>query len=263
MISPAMSAALGDWLDHQRALKGAAENTVTEEAPPAVSEIVDIEDERKLKSPPGPKTIIKEKYDELFNDLTNDMLLKGIEETTKGEIKAKYDAWVHEVFCGRIDKVTNVFIKGIMNGFKLWVVDNPGYKFKDNIILPGLRARAARYKEKTDKGDKPSPLEERCHLILKKMKKAEKAADEKRMEVKSQKHKRQRELTQEEKMIGLLPNGKKRCTSTLLAALLRDGNVDEKNSASILSAYCNLAGKTTYPLPGKLLQNCCSTVKPY
>lgn len=29
MISPAMTAALGDWLDHQRALKGAAANTIT------------------------------------------------------------------------------------------------------------------------------------------------------------------------------------------------------------------------------------------
>lgn len=29
MISPAMTSALGDWLDHQRALKGAAENTIT------------------------------------------------------------------------------------------------------------------------------------------------------------------------------------------------------------------------------------------
>jgi len=29
MISPAMSAALGDWLDYQRALKGAADNTIT------------------------------------------------------------------------------------------------------------------------------------------------------------------------------------------------------------------------------------------
>lgn len=29
MISPAMSASLGDWLDHQRALKGAAANTIT------------------------------------------------------------------------------------------------------------------------------------------------------------------------------------------------------------------------------------------
>lgn len=28
MISPAMSASLGDWLDHQRALRGAAENTI-------------------------------------------------------------------------------------------------------------------------------------------------------------------------------------------------------------------------------------------
>ena len=29
MISPAMSAALDSWLAHQRALKGAAENTIT------------------------------------------------------------------------------------------------------------------------------------------------------------------------------------------------------------------------------------------
>jgi integrase/recombinase XerC len=29
MISPAMSSSLGDWLDHQRALNGAAANTIT------------------------------------------------------------------------------------------------------------------------------------------------------------------------------------------------------------------------------------------
>ena len=207
-------------------------------APPAAAEaqIVDMtQDERKPTHPPGKKTIVKAEYNKLMDELTNEALLINIADISQGEIKKAYDGWANL-------------------GYKKWA--DPGYKLKD-MFRAGIKARAKEHAKKFEAGQESTPLEERCHCILKKMEKAEKAAAAKANEKKSQEKKRKQESAQEENLMGLLPKGKKPCTPTLLAALLRDGNFDEKNSASILSAYSNLAGKTTYPLPGKL-QNCCS-----
>jgi hypothetical protein len=230
-------------------------------APPAAAEaqIVDMtQDESKPTHPPGKKTIVKAAYNKLMDELTREALLIQIADISQGEIKKAYDEWANQLFYYRIDPVTGERAKGTLVGYKKWT--DPGYKLKD-MFRAGIEARAKEHAKKFEAGQESTPLEERCHCILKKMEKAEKAAAAKVNEKKSQKKKRKQESEQEENLIGLLPNGKKRCTATLLAALMRDGNVDAKNSASILSAYAKLAGKTTYPLPGKLLQNCCSAVK--
>ena len=135
------------------------------------------------EDPPGKETFTHPKYEEMWEQITTDMVHNKIHLATKGSKKsrkgdtmtARWNKFCFEEFYYS-HTIDGRRVPGSMTGFRMWTSKDPGIKKFKPLMWNVIVYFSDQYEVKLKRNEEPSTLEMQCHHLQRQINIAEAAS---------------------------------------------------------------------------------------